>query len=94
MNNTEIEQQIQKRYDAIQALKEQINDLQNQREPELVGDYSFVAKTGESVSLLELFGDKDELIVIHNMGKSCSHCSLWADGFMGYTCLLYTSRCV
>jgi cell division protein FtsL len=27
MNNTEIEQQIQKRYDAIQALKEQINDL-------------------------------------------------------------------
>ena len=59
MNNTEIEQQIQKRYDAIQALKEQINDLQNQREPELVADYTFVAKTGEPISLLELFGDKD-----------------------------------
>ncbi|MBL7799417.1 MAG: DUF899 family protein [Chitinophagales bacterium] len=85
MTNIEIEQQIQKRYDAIQALKEQINDLQNQREPELVANYTFVAKTGEPISLNELFGDKDELIVIHNMGKSCSHCSLWADGFMGYT---------
>ncbi|MGG0717046.1 DUF899 family protein [Robertmurraya massiliosenegalensis] len=30
-----------------------------------------------------LFGDKDELIVIQNMGKSCPYCTMWADGFNG-----------
>ncbi|MET1014370.1 MAG: DUF899 family protein [Paenisporosarcina sp.] len=43
----------------------------------------FVRKDGASVSLLDLFGDKDDLIVIQNMGKSCSYCTMWADGFNG-----------
>ena len=37
----------------------------------------------EQVSLLDLFGDKNELFVVHNMGKSCSYCTMWADGFNG-----------
>ncbi|WP_408010545.1 DUF899 family protein [Pseudalkalibacillus sp. A8] len=35
------------------------------------------------MTLQELFLDKDELIVIHNMGKGCNYCTLWADGFNG-----------
>ncbi len=31
----------------------------------------------------KLFGDKDDLIVIHNMGRGCSYCTMWADGFNG-----------
>jgi predicted dithiol-disulfide oxidoreductase (DUF899 family) len=32
---------------------------------------------------LLLFGKGDELILIHNMGKACPYCTLWADGFTG-----------
>lgn len=35
------------------------------------------------VSLLDLFGDQKDLIVIHNMGRSCVYCTLWADGLNG-----------
>jgi predicted dithiol-disulfide oxidoreductase (DUF899 family) len=30
-----------------------------------------------------MFDLHDELIVIHNMGKDCPYCTLWADGFNG-----------
>ncbi len=40
---------------------------------------------GGGVRLSELFGDKKELIVIQNMGRSCPHCTTWADGFSGLT---------
>ena len=33
--------------------------------------------------LSELFGEKPDLIVIHNRGTSCPNCTLWADGFNG-----------
>jgi predicted dithiol-disulfide oxidoreductase (DUF899 family) len=35
------------------------------------------------VKLSELFGGKKELLMIHNMGKGCRYCTLWADGFNG-----------
>ena len=38
---------------------------------------------GGDVTLLELFGDKKELLAIHNMGQGCRYCTLWADGFNG-----------
>ncbi|MBC8063334.1 MAG: DUF899 family protein, partial [Chlorobia bacterium] len=25
------------------------------------------------------------LVVVHNMGRGCNYCSLWADGFTGFT---------
>ena len=48
-----------------------------------VKNYSFKTLTGE-VSLLELFGDHDKLLVIHNMGQGCRYCTLWADGLNGF----------
>jgi predicted dithiol-disulfide oxidoreductase (DUF899 family) len=35
------------------------------------------------VALSALFGDKDDLFVVHNMGRSCVACTLWADGYNG-----------
>lgn len=35
------------------------------------------------VRLSELFEDRDDLLVIHNMGSSCRYCTLWADGLDG-----------
>jgi predicted dithiol-disulfide oxidoreductase (DUF899 family) len=47
-----------------------------------VADYNFTATEG-TAPLSTLFGDKTDLIVIHNMGTSCVYCTLWADGFNG-----------
>ncbi len=50
----------------------------------IVTNYELTDTEGSQVLLRELFGDKNELIVIHNMGKSCFYCALWADGFSGF----------
>ncbi|MBK8981669.1 MAG: DUF899 family protein [Ignavibacteria bacterium] len=46
-----------------------------------VSDYSMKDRDGKDVKLSEMFGDKSHLILIHNMGKGCSYCTMWADGF-------------
>jgi predicted dithiol-disulfide oxidoreductase (DUF899 family) len=56
--------------------------LQAAVEPEPVEDYAFATPDG-TAPLSKLFGRKDDLIVIHNMGSSCPYCTLWADGFNG-----------
>jgi predicted dithiol-disulfide oxidoreductase (DUF899 family) len=48
-----------------------------------VQDYVLKNRDGQDIPFLDLFGDKQELIVIHNMGKACSYCTMWADGFNG-----------
>src|SRR5215469_16349049 len=66
----------------IGALRERMRVLQAEIEPEEVADYSFTTTEGP-VRLSQLFGDKDTLFVIHNMGKSCPACTMWADGYNG-----------
>ena len=48
-------------------------------------DYTLKSSYGNDVKLSEMFGDKKYLYLVHNMGKSCSYCTLWADGFSGIT---------
>ncbi len=48
-----------------------------------VKDYVFATLRGP-VKLSELFGDKRDLFVIHNMGQGCNSCTMWADGFNGF----------
>ncbi len=73
----------------IAAIEQQIADLikrlnalrkENPRRP--VPNYSFSTLHGE-VRLLDLFGGKERLLAIHNMGQGCRYCTLWADGFNG-----------
>lgn len=47
-----------------------------------VPDYRFSTLDGE-VALSDLFDDKDQLLVIHNMGQGCRYCTLWGDGING-----------
>jgi len=45
-------------------------------------DYAFT--DGErNYALSDLFGESNDLVVIHNMGIACRHCTLWADGVNG-----------
>ena len=66
----------------IAALHAEMRELQAKIEPQPVEDYVF-AGPGGPVKLSELFGDKKDLFVIHNMGTTCRYCTLWADGFNG-----------
>jgi predicted dithiol-disulfide oxidoreductase (DUF899 family) len=66
----------------IGELRTKMREARAAAEPEELADYVFARSNG-NVRLSELFGDKIDLIVIHNMGSSCPNCTLWADGFNG-----------
>ena len=71
-----LEKEIEERYASRRELLKQMAG-------ETVGDYEFKGPDNTTVTLAELFGDRDELLLVHNMGKSCPYCTLWADGFNG-----------
>ena len=66
----------------IAELRGKMRELQQSAEAQQVSDYEFSTTKGK-VRLSELFGDKEYLFVIHNMGAGCPNCTLWADGFNG-----------
>src|SRR5437879_11525777 len=66
----------------IAGLRQKMHEAQASSEPEEVEDYEFAVPGGTS-RLSALFGEKETLFVVHNMGMSCAYCTLWADGFNG-----------
>ncbi len=66
----------------IMELTTELAKLRRANEGEEVPNYRFDTLEGEK-SLLDLFGDRDRLLLIHNMGQGCRWCTLWADGFNG-----------
>jgi predicted dithiol-disulfide oxidoreductase (DUF899 family) len=71
-----LEQEILKKKEQLVKLKKSLPETK-------VDNYLFSLPNNEKVSLAQLFGDKNELFVVHNMGSSCSYCTMWADGFNG-----------
>ena len=67
---------------AIAELRDKMRATLAETEPEEVRDYEFSTPKGKR-KLSELFGDSDELIMVHNMGRKCPNCTMWADGFNG-----------
>jgi len=72
----ELEQQIFE-------LTTKLQELRKSNSGEVVANYAFDTQAGET-NLLELFGDHDRLLAIHNMGQACRYCTLWADGLNGF----------
>jgi predicted dithiol-disulfide oxidoreductase (DUF899 family) len=60
-----------------------IAELRKERAPEPVGDYELTASDGTRVRLSALFGEKRDLVLVHNMGRKCPMCTTWGDGFNG-----------
>jgi predicted dithiol-disulfide oxidoreductase (DUF899 family) len=79
MANTEISNLEQQ----IFELTAKLNELRKASTGDEVRNYSFATLNGET-TLLDMFADKDKLLVIHNMGQGCRYCTLWADGFNGF----------
>ena len=67
----------------LYTLTQKVASLRRDAKPTPVKNYSFKNLEGE-MTLLELFGDKNTLFVVHNMGQACRYCTLWADGFSGF----------
>lgn len=68
----------------LMKAREKVNQLRKKMTSHKVSDYTLKDPQGNPVKLSSLFGDKDDLIIVHNMGKSCVYCTLWADGFTGF----------
>ncbi len=66
----------------IAVIRERMRETLAAVEPQEVQDYDLTNMEGP-VRLSRLFGEHDDLILIHNMGVSCSYCTLWADGYNG-----------
>ena len=79
---SEVEAEIARLRERIQADSARLAELQRVLPPLEVQDYPLVTTDGP-VSLVDFFQGKDDLIVIHNMGSDCDYCTLWADGFNG-----------
>jgi predicted dithiol-disulfide oxidoreductase (DUF899 family) len=78
-----LEKQIEALWKEISAKKQEFYALCKQMPRFAVQDYPLLSPDGEKLHLSDLFEDKDELILVHNMGKHCPYCTLWADGFNG-----------
>ena len=64
-------------------VKKRVLELRRQVANQSVDDYTFQGSSDAPVALSRLFGDASDLIIIHNMGKGCPYCTLWADGLNG-----------
>lgn len=75
--------ELQAKYQQLLTLQKEMVDLMASLPQPAVGDYRLKTHDGGEVGLADLFGEQDALILVHNMGFSCSYCTMWADGFNG-----------
>jgi predicted dithiol-disulfide oxidoreductase (DUF899 family) len=69
----------------LQDIHEKLAQARRRTQPEAVRDYPLFTSDGASVTLSSLFRGKRDLLVVHNMGKKCVYCTLWADGLIGFS---------
>lgn len=81
----QLERAIEEKEKELVRVKKELASLRKELPAFTVKDYILTNTEGTKVTLGDLFEDKNELIVIHNMGMSCPYCTLWADGFNGFT---------
>jgi predicted dithiol-disulfide oxidoreductase (DUF899 family) len=79
MTDTEISKLEQQ----IFQLTAKLSELRKSNGGDEVQNYTFATINGDT-DLLSMFGDKKQLLLIHNMGQGCRYCTLWADGFNGF----------
>lgn len=79
----------QERASKLRELHGKLQEIQGelcrvQREGALgeVEDHAFLGPDGP-VRLSDLFGERRDLVLVHNMGSHCAYCTMWADGLVG-----------
>lgn len=79
---TQTDKQVDELEYQIQDLTRKVAELRRQRPREEVSDVALLDVEGREASLASLFGRQNRLILVHNMGRNCSYCAMWADGFV------------
>lgn len=74
--------EIKKLESEISERTQKIEKLRKKAKPVEVKNYIFQTHTGKT-TLLDLFGTKTKLLMIHNMGQACRWCTSWADAING-----------
>ena len=69
-------------FEDLEKAKQRLAELRRRMPPEPVKDYELKGPNGTTM-LSKIFGDKSDLILIHNMGSGCPYCTMWADEFNG-----------
>lgn len=80
---TQTDKQVDELEYQIQDLTRKVAELRRQRPREEIDDVRLLDTEGRAVLLSSLFGQQSRLILVHNMGRNCSYCTMWADGFVG-----------
>lgn len=75
--------EIEKLQKEIVDRRMKVIELLKAKQTTIAKPYKLYDSNDQPVGIGDLFGDKKDLILIHNMGKSCRYCTLWADGFNG-----------
>jgi predicted dithiol-disulfide oxidoreductase (DUF899 family) len=79
----DLERELAEAEEDLVKAKERLAELRRQSPKEEVQDYALKGWDGKDARLSSFFGDKKDLILIHNMGTGCAYCTMWADGFNG-----------
>lgn len=83
-NQSDTRERIEELRKDMAERRRQLRELRRMMPEETVTkEYVFRGTGGAETTLTELFGVYDELIVVHNMGRACRYCTLWADGLNG-----------
>lgn len=69
----------------LAACRTRLLEARRRRPPHPVKDYDLFRPDSTRVRLSALFAGKPHLLLIHNMGRKCPYCTLWADGLNGFT---------
>jgi len=80
---TETDRQVDELEYQLQDIKRKLAELRRQRPRDEIRDYQLLDPEGREAPLSTLFGDQSRLILVHNMGRNCAYCTMWADGFTG-----------
>ena len=78
----DVETQFVAALEDLEKAKQRLAVLRRQMPPEPVEDYELEGPNG-AAKLSAMFGDKSDLILVHNMGSGCPYCTMWADEFNG-----------
>ena len=79
---TDLQEELSAAWADLEKAQQRLKEIRRRVPSEPVQDYELSGPDGV-IKLSEVFGDKSDLILIHNMGSGCPYCTMWADGFNG-----------
>ncbi len=79
---TDLQEELSAAWADLEKAQQRLKEIRRRVPSEPVWDYELSGPDGV-IKLSEVFGDKPDLILIHNMGSGCPYCTMWADGFNG-----------